>query len=224
MIGAFFRLSLTSLVLGLVLFASSGALAQDEENGGIVLPLSPDPARCTITPRSLDEVRAVWEATMATPVAAPEPIDPDMAGTPADEATVAAVTELLVNVIACSANGNDGLRDAAYLTDDHLRDNVSGLTEEEFTAWYTESPVANPPENWLMVYAVHDVKVLADGRISVRPDIIVPGVGHFIDILLLEEVDGRWLIDQSQEGDGNLYPVTAMDGVETTAMEGIPAP
>ena len=190
MIGAFVRLLLTWTVLGIVIFAGSGALAQNETEDGMVPPLSPDPARCTIEPRSLDEVRAIWEETMATPVAAPDPIDPDMTGTPADVETVAAVTELIVNVIACSANGNDGLRDVAYLTDEHMRDNVNGLTEEEFTTWYTESPVANPPPSWLIVYAVHEVKALEDGRISVRPDIIVPGVGHVINILLLEEVDG----------------------------------
>ena len=59
-----------------------------------------------------------------------------------------------------------------------------------------------------MLYAVHNVEVLEDGRIKVNPDVIVPGVGHFIDTLLLEEVDGVWLIDQSQEGAGNIYPVT----------------
>ncbi len=200
------RLCLSAMIFGLVLVSTGVSVAQEE--GTVTLPLAPDPARCTIEPRSFEDVQAVWEASIASPVPAPDPIPDDLRGTPADEETVAIVTELIVNVLACAANGNDGLRDAAYLTDEHLRDNVTGLSDEEFAQWYTESPVPSLPENWIMLYAVHNVEVLEDGRIKVNPDVIVPGVGHFIDTLLLKEVDGVWLIDQSQEGAGNIYPVT----------------
>ena len=52
-----------------------------------------------------------------------------------------------------------------------------------------------------MVYAVRDARVLADGRVAANPEIIVPGVGHFRDTLIFERVDGRWLIDESHEGE-----------------------
>lgn len=206
---ASFRVLLTAIVLSVLFFAGGSSLAQDEE-GGIALPLAPDPARCMIEPRPLAEVREIWEGTIASPVPAPEPIPAELHGAPTDEATVAVVTKLLVDVLACAANGNDGLRDASFLTDEHLRDNVTGLTEEEFNEQYTETPVSSDPEHWIILYAVHNVELLDDGRIKVNPDVIVPGVGHFIDTLLLEEVGGVWLIDQSQDGEGNLYPVTAM--------------
>jgi hypothetical protein len=57
-------------------------------------------------------------------------------------------------------------------------------------------------------HALHGHPALADGRIAVNPDVIVPGGGHFIDALILEKVDGRWLIDMSMEGEGTLYPIT----------------
>jgi hypothetical protein len=192
---------------GVAVLAATAALpafAQTPE--APVLPLVPDPARCTVEPRSLDEVRAVWQEVNASPRPSPEAVDPQIAGTPADEATVAAVTQLLVDVIACAANGNSGLADATFLTDEHLRDNLAGLSEEDFAAFYTESPEASPVEAWLMVYALHDIRLLEDGRVAVNPDFIVPGVGRFRDLLILEQVDGRWLIDLSQEGEGNLYP------------------
>ena len=44
----------------------------------------------------------------------------ELAGEPADAATIAAVTEV-VEVIRCNANGGNGLADAYYLTDEHLR-------------------------------------------------------------------------------------------------------
>jgi len=51
----------------------------------------------------------------------PPPISYDLRGTPAGDATIADRTELIMNVLACTANGNDGLRDVAYRTDGHLK-------------------------------------------------------------------------------------------------------
>jgi hypothetical protein len=186
----------------LLVAAASPVLAQ----GAPTLPLAPDPARCTVERRPLEEVRAIWEEVNAGPAASPETIAFDVEGEPADDATIAAATELVVSVIACSANGNDGLADATYLTEQHLRDGLTGLSEEEFEGTYSESPEPLPAESWLMVYAIHDVRLLPDGRVALNPDIIVPGVGRFRDLLVLEQVDGRWLIDLSAEGEGNLYP------------------
>ena len=187
-----------------MLLGSMETLAQDDA-AGITLPLTPDPARCTIEPRSQADLRAIWEevgSMSATPEVKPE----EMIGTPADEATIAAVTELVVNVIACAANGNDGLRDAAYPTDAHRRENLTGMTEEDFLGYAYETPEASPLKMWLMVYAIKDIRVLPDGKITADPEIIVPGVGHFSDTLRLEWVDSRLLIDASFEGEGNLYP------------------
>lgn len=215
----FRSLLLAALVMAgsLIGIGAHRAVAQDATPAAemeIVLPLAPDPAtRCMVEPRPLAEVRAIWEEINATPSDA-TPIGGDVPfeapdGTPADDATVQAITAAVVQVIACSANGNSGLHDAALVTERHLRDsnNLLGLPEEEFDGFYTETPVPSDPELWLMVYAVHDVIVLDDGRVGVRPDVIVPGVGHFQnDYLIFANEGGRWLIDFSYYGP-NSYPV-----------------
>ncbi len=163
------------------------------------LPLAPDPARCTVTPRSLDDVRAVWEEVSDAEPSDPEAIDPDIPGAPADEATAAAVTEIMVTSVACTANGHDGLADAALVTDERLRDDLAGLSEDAFSAYYTESPDPAEPEEWFMVYALNDIRTLEDGRVAVNAEFIVPGFGYHPVFVLLEQVDGRWLIDDSLE-------------------------
>jgi hypothetical protein len=167
--------------------------------------LAPDPAKwCNVEPLPLAEARAIYEAANPSGVATPDAGEPPIAepeGTPADEATVAEAIELVVRVIACAANGGSGLHDAVYLTEEHFKADFPAMSREEFDASYTEHPTPLEPDQWLMVYAVRNVRVIADGRIAVNPEVIVPGVGHFRDLLLLERVDGRLLIDYSQDGE-----------------------
>jgi hypothetical protein len=177
------------------------------EMGVVALPLAPDPAKCAAESRPLADIQAIYDEVTsqgAAPAASPASfVAPE--GQPADAEIVAAVTAVVVDVIRCNANGGNGLADATFLTDEHLRDNLRGLSAEDFAAIYTESPTPLPPEQWLTVYAVRDVRVLPDGRVAANPEIIVPGIGHFRDTLIFEQVDGRWLIDESHEGE-DVYP------------------
>ena len=96
-----------------------------------------------------DEVNA--EGTAATP----EPfVEPE--GEPADAATTAAVTEVVVEVIRCNANGGNGLADAYYLTEEHFRQGLREMTPEDFASYTSKTPLE--PEQWLMVYAVRNVR------------------------------------------------------------------
>lgn len=203
------RFVLLVLVALVVPLAGLSRSATAQESAAPVLPLSPDPAHwCTTDRMPLAEVRALYDEVnpmgLATPAAEAPVAEPE--GTPADEATVAEAVELVVRVIACAANGNSGLNDATFLTEEHLRSNLAEFSREEFEGFYSENPVPSEPENWLMVYAVRNVRVMDDGRVAINPEIIVPSVGHFRDLLILKRVDGRLLIDHSQEGDGNIYP------------------
>ena len=201
---------LTPLAPSTAVFAQEATPAPAE---ALALPLAPDPAtRCNVEPRPLAAVRAAWEEvnaapSTATPAADPVPFDAPQ-GELADEQIVQEITAVIVEVIACAANGGSGLHDAALVTDRHLRDsnNLLGMPLEDFEAFYTENPEPSPPEHWLMVYAVHDVIVLSDGRVGARPEVIVPGDGHYRDdYLIFAKVDGRWLIDFSYYGP-NSYP------------------
>jgi hypothetical protein len=203
-----------SLIVPLLVARTAGAqeatptLATD-----VTLPISPDPeAWCTVEPRPLAEVRAMWEEVNAvpsdaTPSAYPAPLEKP-SGEPADEQTVMEITTAVVTVIGC-ANANSGLADASLVTDRHLSDsnNLLGLPQEDFEAYYTESPIPSEPAQWLMVYSVHDVIMLADGRVGAEPEVIVPGDGHYCDdYLIFANEGGRWLIDFSYYGP-NCYPV-----------------
>lgn len=166
----------------------------------VMLPIAPDPATCTADMAAPAELQAIYDDVHASPASAATPapfVEP--VGEPADAATAAAVTAVVVDVIRCNANGGNGLADAYFLTESHLRESLAEMTAEEFAAYTTPLPL--PPEEWLMVYAVRDPRVLPDGRVAANPEIIVPGVGHFRDTLIFAQVEGRWLIDESHEGE-----------------------
>ena len=194
------------MVFELTVQMAGSAIAQGS-SGTVQLPIAPDPARCTVEPMPLADVTALWkevEQHPATPTAFPS----DLKGKPADDATVQEVTDFFVQLTACVINGNDGLRDAAFSTNEHLRESLAGFaTEADFSAWYTDKPVALAPEDRLMLYAIRDVRVLADGRIVAEPEFIVPSDGQYRDIQILKRADGQLRIDQSQEGEENLYPM-----------------
>lgn len=179
------------------------ALAQEatpEAAMALRLPLTPDPAKCMAEELPLAEMQAIFDEVHAggTGAATPEAfVEPE--GEAADPTVAAAVTEVVVEVIRCNANGGSGLADAYYLTDEHLRDNLAEMTAEDFALYTAQTPL--PAEEWLMVYKVDNVRVLPDGRVAANPEIVVPGVGHFRDTLIFAQVDGRWLIDESHEGE-----------------------
>ena len=176
--------------------------------GGAVLPLAPDPRRCKVAPRSLADVKALWQAANSDPAAAPAPApDQNAEGTPVDPDTLTAISDTVVQELACAANANDGLRDAALSTDARLSDMLIGISQDEFENYYTANPTASQPEDWTILYALNDVRTLPDGRVAVGPQVIAPGVGQFQDFMILSRgADGSWLLDASVEGDTNLYP------------------
>ena len=198
-----------ALVVAIGLLIPNLAAAQGTPTSEIALPLAPDPARCTVTPKPKAEIDELYaqvnpDGVELEPVGTPLPsvITEDQ---PVDASTQTAITELIVTVLACSANGNHGLADAALLTHEHLVENLREIARADYEVFYAENVEPSPPENWIILYGLHDFRTLPDSRVAVNPDVIVPGVGRFIDTLILKQVDGRWLIDYSQEGDGNLY-------------------
>src|SRR3712207_324981 len=84
--------------------------------GAAQFPITPDPADCTVEPRSADELLALWYDPAGTPLAVPGTPTAEQAtsvtiplGPPADEATAAAVVAAASEVFACFAAG-DALR------------------------------------------------------------------------------------------------------------------
>lgn len=210
---------LVGVLLALALFASPAA-AQDATPGAGSdrFPISPDPADCTGEPMVADDLLALWYGPDGSPV----PVEPYAEvtavtielGTPADEATAAAVTDAVIQVFSCFAAG-DALRAFSYFTDDLARvfGPEPGTPREAAAAFLTMIEPEDDDEAG-QILAVTDASVLADGRVGV---FVVERSDGAINTsyALFEQVDGRWLVDEVIE----FGPASGEDG-----PEGTPAP
>lgn len=240
--------ALAALLLGPVLLRVDVEAHQATEAAG-----TPLAAECTVAPRPEDELRALattgyataaaflTERTaagtprtaatpLATPAAADEPDTTPTVETPADAATIAAVTETIEQLVACSRDGN--LPAAAAVFTDTGAANYLGSAIVVFVQINTGSatpptaldpalldaflatlafPVSPPREAQLILYEVREVVVLPDGR--VRANVLVsagdrePGE----DSIVLREQAGRYRIefgDERDDGSG-ATPTTA---------------
>lgn len=118
-----------------------------------------------------------------TPFAMPE-------GEMADEATVAAVSELYQQLIAC-LNAGDFLRAYALYTDDYL---VRNLSEEAITRLQA-TPVPTDESTQSEFGGLLDARLLEDGRVAALVTIANPRSGDVLIHALLREEDGRLRID-----------------------------
>jgi hypothetical protein len=118
-----------------------------------------------------------------TPVAMPE-------GDPADEATVAAVTELYQQLVGC-LNAGDFLRAYALYTDDYL---VRNLSEEAITR-LDATPVPSEASTRSEFGGLLDARMLEDGRVAALVTISNPQTGEVLIQALLREEEGRLRID-----------------------------
>ena len=177
--------------------SASGVGAQD---GSPVAGLDvPSPAECTVQPRSVDELRALFREAAATPVidspaTSPTPAFAPM-GAPADEQTVAEISATWRQYIAC-INSSDQARMFALLSDDLVRrqlvvDIAFGVTEEALFAYLAATPVPIPPDQSAPFIPVEDVQVLGDGRVAV----IGPGELGRGDVRIFAKEGDRWLLD-----------------------------
>jgi hypothetical protein len=167
---------------------------------GLVVP---DPAECTVAPRSVDDLAAL----LATPAAgagrpaAPTPVTIPP-GQPADAATVEGITRTTRETFACFSAG-DFLRVFALVTDDAIRQlQVQGILTAEVVPFFAATPVAVPPEHRAGYLAITDVSLLPDRRVGafvVEVDPTLPPEGAETDYLVFEQVGDRWLIDEIVE-------------------------
>jgi len=190
-------LALVAALCSFVVVGTSGVSAQD---GSPVAGLDvPSPAECTVQPRSVDELRALFREVAATPVldspvASPTPaVAPT--GAPADEQTVAAVNATWRQYIAC-INKGDQARMFALVSDAMVRrqfvvDIAFGVTEDALFAYLSGTPVPMATDQSAPFVPLEDVQVLRDGRVAV----IGPGENGRGDVRIFVEEGDRWLLD-----------------------------
>jgi dipeptidyl aminopeptidase/acylaminoacyl peptidase len=130
------------------------------ESAGAVDVMTPDPAECTIAPRTAEELAALAASPdqAATDAVAAASLDPALSipeEAPADAATTAAVTATYQQMIACFNAGND-LAAYALWTDDALR---------QFPVEPPHGPPTALPEGARSAFRVREVRMLPDGRV-----------------------------------------------------------
>lgn len=192
---------LSILVFALLALLTGGLATVAAQDASPVAGLDfPDPADCTVEPRTEEELRALMREAAATPVGGASPVaTPASAvpsdGDPADEQTVAEINATWRGFIAC-INANDFPRVFALISDDKLRrdfvqDFAAGETEESMIAFFMATPVELEPDVRAPFIPLTDVRVLADGRISA----VGPGESGQGEVLIFVEEGDRWMVD-----------------------------
>ncbi len=203
------RSSLVVAFVAALLGALGGTLvgtAQEATPAGqAAQPIVPAPNQCTVAPRDI----AFYEQLAGTPgaatpatafPAAATPLGVGLEGEPADRATRGAVLDTVRQVLACINAGNT-LALQALLTDAYVTSEWAasgGLTAEDLAGLAAE-PVPLDGDRAALL-AILDVRVLADGRVTVLVDVFDPTASPPSPVRYLYtmvEQDGRFLIDEA---------------------------
>jgi len=181
-------------------WSTPSAIADVATPAAMSFPVTPDPAECVIAPRALEDVVAIAATPapegvvgLATPFVPP-------AGEQADAATAAAVTETIYQVFAC-ANAGDPLRFANLYTDRFLSFFFGGVPAEQVAEFLALPPQPLPQDQRRIIRGINEVQLLPDGRAGVTIILDEPDDprSEEPDFVILQLVDGRWLIDELHE-------------------------
>ena len=123
---------------------------------------APGPEGCLIAPRTLDEIAALSQ----TAGPAEPPNATETGGVPADQQTVAAITAVAREMVACS-NAGDILRRLALYSDNRLRFAYPDGPNQALTA-IADKPLPVTVYDRVALTSVDDVRTLDDGRVSAR--------------------------------------------------------
>lgn len=154
---------------------------------------------CTVDPRSEGELRVLFREVAATPLPTSPEASPSPAGAPigapADAQTVAEVTAVWRQYIACLTAG-DQARMFALLSDDMVRrqfvvDIAFGVTEDALFDFLAATPVPLAPDQTVPFVPFEDVRVLDDGRVAV----VGPGDQGRGDVRIFAREGDRWVLD-----------------------------
>jgi hypothetical protein len=182
------------LAVAMVMGLTWGGVAAQDASPAAGDFVTPDPAACTVAPRTVDELRAfIADATAvtslpATPVAT--------GGEPADAETAASVSAVTHEIYSC-LNANAFLRmftlySDAYIARSLVTEDVNPDALELFA-----TPIAPQDADERTSIAIREVAVLPDGRVSVLVTERNPLAGNAESstIYIFVDQDGRWLVD-----------------------------
>lgn len=210
------RIAVVISLLAVVAMVVAGtvAAAAQEATPGAGLPVTPNPAECTVEGPTIDEVLA---RAGVTPIAGTPSAEGEVGATPepfalpegevADEAMVAAITGTMREVLACYNAGNF-LAYVEFLTDDGFREYAAEpISEEEVEFFRTGTPQVVPEAFYATLVAVREARVQEDGRVGALVDSIVAAETQVDFFIFEEQGDGTYLIDAVVEGLAGRYPL-----------------
>jgi hypothetical protein len=153
------------------------------------------PSACTAAPIPVPQQGEEGDLTLPSPTVTA--ID-ESGATPADAATIAAVTEPIAQAIACQ-NAGDVLRMLANFSDRWIAERFSGY-DLVFYGRFLEvagSATPVPSDGELSLVSIDDVRVRADGAVLATVTTNMNGQEQVSLLVLIETADG-WKIDGSQ--------------------------
>lgn len=184
-------------ILTTLVFAAAGVASLAGNPGASAQEATPAASGCTVEPRPADELIPLWFGPDGTPAATPMPSSPVASeadlpqGEPADADTVAAITAVAQQVIACANAGEFGRWFALFT--DHAAAQLGpepGQTEADARAFLT-TPQPVPADQQEAFIDLRDARVLPDGRVGALLDV----EGQPPTFVIFVEQDGRWLVD-----------------------------
>jgi hypothetical protein len=182
------------IAAALLVWAGGNGVADD----ATPTPDVPPAALCTVEAPSFERLNAVVASPVAdrTPVATRTPgLVPE--GVPAGAETVAAVREVVRELVGCY-NAGELLRSYGLYTDDYLHrlfNRQGGFTRAVYDSLATPEPRDDPSKD-TAILEIKDARVLEDGSVGATvtlryASIPMPKTFFFTFV----RIDGRWLID-----------------------------
>jgi hypothetical protein len=186
--------TVVAVMLGGTVFTTPLALAQDVTPDAAVvtsltLPAAGDPASCQVEPRAIED----YEALVGTPIPATPAVMTLTSGTPADQATVDAITATVLEASACF-NAGAFRRLGGLYTDAGFMEDNAGMTTESLADFAAE-PSALPSDEHVSVLDVAAVQLLPDGRVGAVVVYQLPSGQSAVDLMLFAKDGDRYLID-----------------------------
>ena len=187
--------------LALVAAAAVAGTASAQTPPPATYPITPDPNDCAVEPAPLEGVVNILQTPVAAP-ASPTPFVPPLS-VPADAEVASDVVATLYEVFAC-ANAGDPLRDVSLFTADFMRAFISEASLEEVAGFLVTEPQPLPEEERRVIVRLGEVQMLPDGRAGVLIVLDEPDDPRTEepDYAILEQVVGRWLVDEIHEDGG----------------------
>jgi hypothetical protein len=165
-------------------------------------PAAPDPSECVVEPASIEEIAAILGTPVAELTDSATPFVPPV-GEPADPDTSSEVIATLHQVFAC-ANATDPLRVASLFTEDFVLVFFGGVPLEDLLEFLAIPPQPLPTDQKRIIIRFGEVQLLPDGRAGVGIVLDEPADPRTEepDYVILEYVEGRWLVDELHEDGG----------------------